>query len=225
MLDRRLVAHLLADEPAGNALLVARQYTTDPRRRARAVSDLDWVIAPEPEPIALDAERELTDAAGTRYRLTLTTHDGVRWTRRGVGEDRAAPIALRAVIGALQDYEPARCMTRAALATPEQTARLAFELDDLAHSPRVLNRRLRERVLMRVARGEDTLSHIALRCGRRKMRSDFAGHVGDTAWLRRRIGDAPEAGKTRPCAWIHHELLGRIARDGLGVDPHEVELA
>ena len=85
-------------------------------------------------------------------------------------------------------------MTSTAIAASRSPSILRRELATVEHSRRVLNRGLRVAVLARVATGELTLSEIALRCGRRKQR---AGHCpGDTAWLRRRIGDAPEQGPT-----------------------------
>lgn len=223
MLDRRLVAHLCADEPAANAAIAANAYLADSGRRARPLSDLDWVVAPDAEATtAMDLATELVDAAGTRYRLDDGHGPGLRWTRRAPGHRGVSVVCLRTVVGVLEDYEPARPLTRAALTAPGDQHHLAAELQALAQSPHVLNRLLRAAVLGRVASGEETLSNIAMRCGRPKAPGH---HNGDTAWLRRRIGDAPEAGHTRPSPWIGCALLARIARDGLGIAPREVELA
>jgi hypothetical protein len=87
----------------------------------------------------------------------------------------------------------------------------------------VLNRALRERVERAVATEGLSMSQIATRCGRVK-RSRSGSESGETSWLARRIGQLPEAGKSRPTPWVHSDVLALIARDGLGISPHEVEL-
>jgi hypothetical protein len=73
-----------------------------------------------------------------------------------------------------------------------------------------------------VASGQLTLSAIAHRCGR--VKHDRRGNSsGETSWLARRIGAMPE-GNGRLTPWIHTDTLALIARDGLGRDPHELEL-
>lgn len=68
-----------------------------------------------------------------------------------------------------------------------------------------------------------TLSEIALRCGR--IKRDRRGNIsGETSWLACRIGQLPEGGQQKPGPWIHSDVLALIARDGLCVSPHEVEL-
>jgi hypothetical protein len=47
---------------------------------------------------------------------------------------------------------------------------------------------------------------------------------GETSWLARRLGIAPESGKNTPTPWIHTDVLALIARRGLGISPREVEL-
>jgi hypothetical protein len=232
--DRRLVAHLAPDEPRINAAVVAQLYLADPEGRfARALEDRDWVVLPgRDEELAGEPQHEpgeLRDARGRRYHLAAVAHRHgrqTRWLRRVSGR-RAQPVALRTVIGALEDYEPARAMTRAALRGPTDnvgTELLAGELRTLERSPLVLNRALREAVQRRVRSGELTLSCIAARCGRGK--SALTGlRIGDTSWLGRRIGALPEAGRTEPTPWIHADVLALIARQGLGVEPREVELA
>ena len=68
-----------------------------------------------------------------------------------------------------------------------------------------------------------TMSVIAIRCGRIK-RDPNGRESGETSWLARRIGVAPEAGAPRPTPWIHTDVLALIARDGLGIAPAEAEL-
>jgi hypothetical protein len=67
------------------------------------------------------------------------------------------------------------------------------------------------------------MSEIAIRCGRFK-RDRSGRRSGETSWLARRIGQMPEGGQARPTPWIHSDTLALIARDGLGLSPHEVEL-
>jgi hypothetical protein len=233
--DRRLVAHLGADEPAVNAGVVAELYLADrDGRRARPLANRDWVTLPggrelpeQPEP---PAPGELHDAQGRHYRLAAVEHHRygrqTRWVRRS-GRRRPEPVALRTVIGALEDYEPARALTRAALDRPPPGSGsevLAAELHKLERSPLVLNRALREAVQRRVRSGELSLSCIASRCGRGKQHATGLG-IGDTTWLQRRLGALPENGYAEPTPWIHADVLALIAREGLGVEPREVELA
>jgi hypothetical protein len=233
--DRRLVAHLAADEPAVNARVVAEVYLADHRgRSARALDDRDWTTLPggreppdEPEP---PAPGELRDPRGRGYRLATVDHHRhgrqTRWLRRS-GRRRPDPVSLRTVVGALEAYEPARALTRAALNhAPDrrEVYVLGRELDQLERSPLVLNRALRETVQRLVRGGELTLSCIAARCGRGKC-SATGLRIGDTTWLQRRLGVLPEHGSSDPTPWIHTDVLALIAREGLGVEPREVELA
>ncbi len=68
------------------------------------------------------------------------------------------------------------------------------------------------------------MSEIAIRCGRVK-RDSRGNESGETSWLARRLGLLPEGGHSTPTPWIHSDVLGLIARQGLGVSPREVELA
>jgi hypothetical protein len=137
-------------------------------------------------------------------------------------------LPLRQVFGLLQAYEPAASMTRAAVAAHAgssgvSVSALRCELDRACNSSIVLNRALRERVERAVATEGLSMSEIATRCGRVK-RGRNGGESGETSWLARRIGQLPEAGKSRPTPWVHSDVLALIARDGLGISPHEVEL-
>jgi hypothetical protein len=233
--DRRLVARLAADEPAVNARIVAELYLADAAGRfARPVEDGDWAEGMDPgEPLDESARpqaAELRDMNGRRYRLGAVDEHRygrqLRWLRRGA-RGRPEPVSVRTVIGALEAYEPVRALTRAAVARPPRGAGaelLARELQALERSPLILNRALREEVQRRVRTGEISLSRIAARCGRAKHRTTGL-RVGDTTWLQRRLGALPEAGASRPTPWIHTDVLARIARHGLGVEPREVELA
>jgi hypothetical protein len=119
-------------------------------------------------------------------------------------------------------------LSRCALATHDDdpdvsVTTLRAELERVLLSPIVLNRALREAVLARVARGELSMSEIALRCGRVK-RDSRGNSSGETSWLARRLGLLREGGNDAPTSWIHSDVLGLIARDGLGISPREVEL-
>jgi hypothetical protein len=151
----------------------------------------------------------------------------LRWTRSILAE-RSETVRLREVVARFEDYEPARSITANALAAHRTdptrcTSCLTAELTRLAESPIVLNRRLREAIECALAHGDLTMSEIAIRCGRCKR--DRRGNVsGETSWLARRIGRLPEGGEDRPTPWVHSDVLALIAREGLGVAPHEVEL-
>jgi hypothetical protein len=236
--DARLVAHLAADEPPENARIACAMYLADETRgRCRRVTaaDLDRNPAvsratsnPSASPVA-----SLLDADGLCYRICEVPSHGdfreLRWTRSHPGsEDDFDVLTLRDVVARLEDYEPARTITAEALGLlgeqgHRSTCRLRSELERLSDSSIVLNRGLREAVRRKVARGEMTLSEIALRCGR--LKRDRRGNVsGETSWLARRIGQMPEGGESKPTPWIHSETLALIARDGLGGCPHEMEL-
>jgi hypothetical protein len=154
----------------------------------------------------------------------------LRWTRaRLPGElPRFDVVTLRDVVGHVQDYQPACAQTARTIATHGtdssiSTCALRSELDRLAASPIVLNRRLREAVERRLAQGELSMSEIAIRCNRVK-RDKRGALSGETSWLARRIGQLPEGGAKEPRPWVHTDVLAVIARDGLGLTPSEVEL-
>lgn len=234
--DPRLVAHLTADEPDLNAVVVTDIYLADPRRRARPLTDRDLHRRPLalPEGDTADHDRVLTDPHGIRYRLAPIDSGlhlpELRWLRQppsGV-EGPAECVSSRRVVGALEDYEPVRSINTAAidhhLRDPAvSVATLGLELRRLAASPIVLNRRLREAVIDASVRRGLSFSAIALACGRVKY--DPRGRrSGETSWLARRVGLLNEDATRRPTPWVHTDVLGLIARDGLGLAPHEVEL-
>jgi hypothetical protein len=244
--DRRLVAHLAADEPAGNAALVCSCYLEDAgasRARCRPVVAEDARTPPfaaEREPDAdltpASEEVQLLDRLECRHRLELMrgalSIPELRWSRRcprsSAPESGPVPVSLREVVASLESYEPACALSARALAryggTGEvSTTVLRAELARVQESPIVLNRRLREVVLATVARQELSMSEIAIRCGRRK-RDRRGNESGETSWLARRLGLLPEGGQSAPTPWIHSDVLALIARCGLGVSPREVEL-
>ena len=237
--DRRLLAHLAPDEPHENAALVCRLYLEDTAGRwCRRVEPSDLELAPfaspehpQSDPAALDVRVQARD---TFYRLGPVLGEGTTaqlcWSRSLSSGDRCEweQVKLRDVVGALESYEPARMLTEQALAHHREdptvlSTRLRDEFERLCTSPIVLNRGLREAVLDAVERRGMTMSEIALRCG--IVKHDRHGKPsGETSWLARRAGLMPEGGARSRTPWIHSDVLGAIARLGLGISPREVEL-
>lgn len=239
MRQERVVAHIPADEPAENALLVGRMYVRERGARScRPLTAEDLVCAPlELEPDAPGA-RGLCDADDlVRDRLVYAIRSHrrarrpagpgeLRWSRRAAAGGPWTALTLREVLAAFESYEPMLSLTRRAIAREGENApsvdSLRRELQRVQRSPYVLNRGLREAVLDAVQRPGESMSQIALRCG--MVKRDRRGALGgDTSWLARRIGLAPESGG-RVTRWVHSDVLGLIARRGLGVGPREVEL-
>lgn len=243
--DRRLVAHLASDEPAENALLVCRGYLEYPRGRwCRRLRPDDLLRIPPCEwssPRCTGrhvggAARRLAPIAAHGYVHLLQpvqckrSIPELRWCRRRLGSrtERWEPVGLREVIASLEDYEPVRALTAAAIARHGNDPRLALrqirgEYRWLCTSPVVLNRALREAVLRAIDRDGLSMSEIALRCGVLK-RDRHGNSRGETSWLARRVGLMPEGGAKQTTPWIHSDVLALIAREGLRVSPHEVEV-
>ncbi len=244
--DRRLVAHLAAEEPVQNAALVCAHYLNDSSRgRCRRVSVEDLTgsspaerSGPRRRVAGSPHARELVGRRGDNshhvYRLELVTTDTsvkeLRWGRHPRRGAPAAPtpVRLREVIGAVESYEPVCGLTLRALEMyrddPEvSSTALRIELERVRESPIVLNRKLRQAVLAAIERDGLSMSEVALRCGR--VKCDRKGNAsGETSWLARRVGVLPESGTTRFTPWVHSDVLALIARDGLGISPREVEL-
>ncbi len=243
--DRRLVAHLAADEPAENASLVCRHYLHDPRRRGcRPIVPEDLLTAPFSgggaqkrfaPGVALALETvELLDRHGHTHRLEALdagmSIPELRWRRRPSRGDggEPEPESVRDAVAYMESYEPVRALTARALARHRldpavSVAALRAELQRLDGSRIVLNRGLRRAVLRAMRTQGLSLSEIAFRCGR--IKRDRKGNAsGETSWLARRVGISPESGAGVPTPWIHSEVLALIARRGLGVSPREVEL-
>jgi hypothetical protein len=243
--DCRLLAHLAADEPAENAVLICSLYLDHLRRepvhpRRLTIEDLNTAAAGDHDPldpaaIAAALAQPPVDAGGTEYRLVARGQGAsipeLRWSQLSsvcAGREQEQIVSLRQAVGALESYEPVCTRTRLALAgcaqrrTPISTAVLRGELSRVELSPIVLNRRLREVTLAAIEREGVTLSEIATRCGRIKRDAD-CNKSGETSWLSRRLGLMPEGGKAAPTPWIHTDVLALIARRGLGVSPREVE--
>jgi hypothetical protein len=235
---QRLLANLGADEPAENARIVCRQYllASTEDRLCRVVLPDDWLDELPGRPLqaarwCLEDQPSIL-AGGRAVRIGLVPSQmsipALRWTRLDRAGEPATPVSLREAIAAQQSYEPFRELTMRALAAYEpdpevSVTTLRAELDRVLTSPIVLNRALREAVLDQVGRGLSSMSEIAIRCGR--LKQDRRGRVnGETSWLGRRIGLLPEAGRELPTPWVHSDVLGLIARDGLGISPREAEL-
>jgi hypothetical protein len=242
--DRRLVAHLAADEPGENAALVCSRYLEEARGRGcrcRLLTAEDCQTVPfadeegtEPYATSPPPEAEPGDDRGRSYRLELL-HTGMsipelRWRQHSPdGADaESRPVSVREAVACLESYEPVRTLTLRALALHGRdgevsTTVLRAELERLQGSPIVLNRALRTVVLATIERQGLSMSEIAIRCGR--VKRDCAGNEsGETSWLARRLGLLPEAGRNTPTPWIHSDVLALIARCGLGISPREVEL-
>lgn len=240
--DRRLVAHLAADEPPQNARIVSSLFLADERSHScRRLTSGDFTtnplsagaIHPVREPVATptwDGD-DLLDQYGSTYRLqlvgaTLPTPE-LRWVRYSQDDRPEKTVGLREVIGRLERYEPVRSVTVDAVTARGcnpgiSTEILRGELAKLDSDRVVLNRGLREAVLLCIQRGA-SMGEIAMRCGRCKRRVGEEV-CGDASWLTRRIGLRPEGGKDAPTPWIHSDTLALIARQGLGISPCEVEL-
>jgi hypothetical protein len=240
--DRRLVAHLAADEPVENAALICRHYLEDKHGHwCRRVAPEDLKITPfasserRPPGDSATIDARVQDARGRVYRLgpvsgKSTKNAQLLWSRRH-GRSDAHPweqAKLRDVVAALESYEPVRTLTEQALACHREdpsvlSTRLRDEFERLCTSPIVLNRGLREAVLDAVDRRGMTMSEIALRCG--IVKHDRHGNPsGETSWLARRVGLMPEGGAQAITPWVHSDVLAAIARQGLGLSPREVEL-
>jgi hypothetical protein len=235
--DARLIAHLAPDEPLANARLVCRHYLAAPRGcRALRPEDLETapVTLPEPEEPLQDVQ-PVRAASGTGFQLIeIVTAAGpppeLRWSLADgkVSPSKAIVVSMRRAIATVEDYEPIRTLTCAAIARHRRDRNvsittLSCELRRVTTSPIVLNRLLRETVLGFIDESGMSMSAIAMRCGR--IKRDRRGNVsGETSWLARRIGLLPEGGASVPTPWVHSDVLALIARRGLGVDPREVEL-
>lgn len=240
--DARVIACIAADEDPASAALVTQLYLADENRgRCRELTSED--LSPSPAKEAGDAGQG-EDAAAHDYSDEVLDEEGVRYGIRELdGGDRAArelrwarrsaggvwhALTLRETIAHFEAYEPFMAMTAAAVAANKDdpavgVATLHCELRRQRQSPIVLNRGIRAAVLRAVSEQGLSLSEIAARCGRRHSGcDDFSS--GDTTWLQRRVGVKKEAGSDRPTKWVHTDVLALIARDGLGLAPHEVEV-
>ena len=245
--DRRLVAHLAADEPRENAALICEDYLRDPAGRwCRRVTPEDLEVVPfadaqqiEPQAGATLNPTVLADRQGRNYCLELHSTGmsipELRWSRRSPAAERDAakgessePISMREAIASLESYEPVRTLTHTALALhcddpAVSIAVLRAERARMEVSKIVLNRGLREAVQREVASGETSMSQIAMRCDR--IKHDKTGNQsGETSWLARRIGQLREGGQAGPTPWVHTDVLALIVRDGLHASPREIEL-
>jgi hypothetical protein len=236
-----LLAHLGADEPSKNALIVARSFLAADaaERRCRELTPGDARRHPFPRERAESVVEETPAGTwpavagpGCVHRIELVAArmsiPQLRWTRRTPAGGAPREVSLRDAIATLESYEPLCAISRRAIARHREdgavsTTVLRAELTRVLESPIVLNRGLREAVLSSIEHDQTSMSEIAKRCGR--VKRDARGCVtGETSWLARRIGLLPEGGQSVPTRWVHSDVLALIARRGLGISPHEVEL-
>jgi hypothetical protein len=240
--DRLLVAHLAPEEPPENAALVCEHYLRDTDGHwCRCVTAEDLETVPfagaeeqEPEPGASISARALIDKRARTYRLepcsTGMSIPELRWCRRSAGVQGALSevVSMRETIASLESYEPVRTLTDRALALHRDDPAISVttirsERARMETTPIVLNRGLRRAALATAAAQDLSMSEIALRCGR--VKHDARGREsGETSWLARRLGLAPEGSGSTPSPWIHTDVLALIARHGLGISPREAEL-
>jgi len=242
--DRLVVAHLASDEPFENAAVVTSRYLEDgpadaPPPRRLTLEDLETAgpgegVAEEPACSPQAWHPPTVHTHGCSYRLApcwgCLSIPELRWARRADGSPDGPTeiVSLREAVADLESYEPLCWMTATALGAHAgsgevSTTALRLELTRVRESPIVLNRRLRETVLAAIGREGLSMSEIATRCGRIK-RDSKGNESGETSWLARRLGLLPEGGQGAPTPWIHTDVLGLIARRGLGISPREVEL-
>jgi hypothetical protein len=218
--DAHLIARLAPEEPDENAALLAKHYISTPRACCQLERELS---APRNTPHGRLPAR-LVDQKDCRYSLASATDGQLRWVAIPSPDADMVVCTLRTVIGALESYEPALEISERALSRHPRGAVLANEIAIVRGSAYVLNRGLREAVLGAVHRDTLSLSEIALRCGRIK-RDRRGGLSGETSWLARRVGLLGAGGGTEPTPWVHTDVLARIARHGLNMQPREVEVA
>ncbi|MHB8492637.1 MAG: hypothetical protein ACYDA6_10565 [Solirubrobacteraceae bacterium] len=221
--DMRLVGHLASDESIDAAHTLAKLYRDDPTHgRCRALQLEDLYTTPYERPQPIDTDAELADAGGKRYRLAKVSDrgnsaDAAAWSWVTIGpHGRYAPVTLRDVIGAVEEYDPARRMTVALLARDEPgTSKLRDELRRLDHGNRVLVRGLRERAVAAVERGDVTWTTLAQR-----VQSTTSARA-ETTYVQRRLGLRPEQPGGLCARWMNHDTFMRFAA-ALGVDPYVV---
>ena len=173
--DCRLLAHLAHDEPPENAALICADYLDRDRsesRRCRALADEDAELVPFADVSRPPLVPERCDHAGRSYAIFFAPSrmsiPELRWGwREGSATEGDANVAsLREVVAWFESYEPLCSTTEHALARHATDSEvsctvLRSELRRVRESPIVLNRRLREVVLARVAACGPSMSEIA----------------------------------------------------------------
>ncbi len=128
--DRRLIAHLAADEPHENAELVCNHYLRGREgalvsaRATRGSADLSaWPAKRIGMRHDLNSQDALvTGRDGNRYRLSPVPGERcilqMRWCRAAAESDDRCwqQVSLREVVGAVESYEPMRTLTEQAIA-------------------------------------------------------------------------------------------------------------
>jgi len=252
--DRRLVAHLAADEPSANAELVCRRYLEDsggrPCRRVVTPEDLEAApFADSAELAEIEAGVEfpgltaaragatelLHDDRGRDHRLGLAPASGIsipelRWLRSPApaqaGEPQ--PVSVREAVAALESYEPVRTLTLRALARHGDDPRVSVTVVRAELERVKASHTVLNRGLREAVLAAVQAGHVSMSevaIRCGRVKHDSRGNAsGETSWLARRLGIMAEGGVGAPTPWVHSDVLALIARRGLGIDPREVEL-
>jgi hypothetical protein len=252
--DRRLVAHLAADEPPENAALVCRHYLHDPRGRwcrpvtpedlrtpdpltscaPGPISDDAADSAPDPVACVADPRGLLVDRYDRAHRLgpiaSRLSIPELRWLRFRPGEESAEPqpVSVREVVACLESYEPVRTHTVLALThhREDPTVSVAVLRAELQRmdASHIVLNRGLRLAVLRAVQTQG-LSMSEIALRCGRVKHDSRGNAsGETSWLARRVGILPEGGEHEPTPWVHSDVLALIARNGLGISPREVEL-
>jgi hypothetical protein len=251
--DRRLVAHLGAEEPPENAALVCRLYLAAPRR-CRPLTDDDLMAVPGQTTVSEHlADRARTPARqpagadpgiasapdagplrceGRLYRLTPIAQPGssaprLRWCSAPKHGRPWTPLPLREVVARFESYEPMRSLTIQALARHQGRRTVATGVLkrelERLDGSSVVLNRGLREAVVRAV-GEQGLTMSEIALRCGHLKRDRQGRLsGQTSWLARRVGLMPES-DGRLARWIRSDVLALIARRGLGLAPREVEL-
>lgn len=180
---------------------------------------------------ALRQHPAMRDADGVLYRMAPFPINGtgiprLRWVR---ADAPAETMTLRQVVERMECYEPAMTLTAEAvkwgdLREDVSVSELKHERQTVEAAAIVLNTALRAAVVAEMRRGSNAET-IAMRCGVMRKHGRAGDIRGDASWLLRRVGLRRDSGghNGNLTRWVHSHVLTRIARDGLGIAPREVE--
>jgi hypothetical protein len=253
--DRRLLAHLAADEPPENAALVCRRYLEHAEPPVcRMVQAEDLEVAPFGESGAAgvydartgavgrrrpqthtggSSASEIVDPDGNSYRLRLLPGERatvqLRWCRRARGEREWERVSLRDVVAAIESYEPMRMLTERAIERSREDPGVVLTRLrwelERLSSSPVVLNRGLREAVLRELEVSETSMSELAQRCGAIKRNRHGKPSGETSWLARRIGIMPEGGERHRTPWVHSDVLAAIAREGLNISPREVELS